>query len=198
VTTRGTGALRPLLTALPGVALGIAGLWHPAHLNPGTAHQWWVLHVVGMFVFPLVGLAVASLVWPRRSVLPVVVVVGAFLFGTAYNALDILSGMAAGWLTDEIGGSTRPRAVSLIFRLGNPLGEIGAWALVVAALALAVDAWRRTGVRGVAGALVVLVGALLVEEFHIYPPWGSLGIALVGVGSGVVAWAGQRTARSTA
>ena len=62
------GDLRRLvLLALPGVALGIAGATHPHSLSYPTSEHWWQMHVAGMFVFPLVGVALMALVWARRD-----------------------------------------------------------------------------------------------------------------------------------
>jgi hypothetical protein len=182
-----------LLCALPGLVLGVAGLWHPAHLNAGTAQRWWVLHVAGLFVFPLVGAAIAALVWRRRDVTAVAVLVLAYVYATAYSALDVISGIAAGFVTSRLpAGTPRPDEVRSLFAIGSPLGYVGSVALVVAAALLTLDAVRRHGPRGAVGLLVV-VGALMLHRWHIYPPYGSAGIALVGVGTGALAAIGTRS-----
>ena len=187
-----TPVLRAVLAASPGVVLGVAGLFHPEHLNSGTAQMWWMLHVAGMFVFPLVGVALASLVWPRRDLLAVVATAAAFVYAIAYNALDIISGITAGYITDRLGpGVPRPDEVRFVFAIGTPTGRVGEWALILACVLVVVDALRRVGSRALAG-LLVLPGAWLVHEFHIYPPWGALGMALLGLGTGWLAWVGTR------
>ena len=47
--------------AVPGVALAVAGLFHPTSLSYPTAERWMWVHVVGLFVFPLVGAALMRL-----------------------------------------------------------------------------------------------------------------------------------------
>jgi hypothetical protein len=77
--------------------------------------------------------------------------------------------------------------VRSIFRIGTPLGEIGSWALMVAAVVVALDAVLRHGLRGIPGVLLV-PGAVLVHVDHIYWPWGALGMALIGIGTGALVW----------
>jgi len=178
---------KAVLCALPGVVLGVAGLWHPAHLTSATAHAWWTLHVAGLFVFPLAGVALMALVWGRRDAVAVLVVLASFVYSTAYSALDVLSGIGAGYVTDRLpAGTPRPDEVRSLFAIGTPLGHVGSVALIVATLLVTLDAARRVGARAAVGLLAVL-GAVLVHRFHIYPPWGSSGIALVGLGTGMLA-----------
>lgn len=50
---------------------------------------------------------------------------GGYLFATAYTALDVISGLAAGYITVELGpGQLRPEAVSVMFRAGSALGDV--------------------------------------------------------------------------
>jgi hypothetical protein len=184
---------RSVLCAAPGVVLGVAGLWHPQHLTAATADRWWELHVAGLFVFPLVGVALVALVWGRRDVLAVLVTVLAYVYATAYSALDVISGIAAGYVTSRLpAGAPRPDEVRSLFAIGTPLGHIGSVALVLAGLLLTFDAVRRHGAPGAVG-LVVVVGALMLHRWHIYPPYGSAGIALVGLGTGALARIGTRS-----
>lgn len=172
-----------LLRALPGVALGVAGATHPHRLTPDSAQHWWVMHVVGLVVFPLVGVALVSLVWPRRDPLALLVLVGSAVYATFYTALDVISGIAAGYVTDSLGDVPRPDEVRLLFRIGGSLGDVGEWGLLVAAGALAVDVVRRTGARGLAAAALLVAGAVAVAVDHIFWPWGALGAAALGVGT---------------
>jgi hypothetical protein len=178
----------PLLAAAPGLALALAGLFHPHHLTPDTAGRWFGLHVVGLVVFPLVGVALAWLVRGRRDPLAWVVRLAAYGYATFYTALDVISGIAAGYVTREMGaGYVRDDEVTLMFRIGTPLGEVGSWCLLAAALAVTVDAVRSAGWLGVPVALV-LVGAWLVHTDHIFAPLGVLGTAVVGLATGWAAW----------
>jgi hypothetical protein len=185
---------RWILCAAPGIILGVAGLWHPQHLTAATAERWWVLHVAGLFVFPLVGVALVVLVWGRRDLLAVLVTLLAYVFATAYSALDVISGIAAGFVTSRLPpGAARPAEVHSLFVIGTPLGHVGSIALVLAAALLTVDAVRRHGSPGAVGLLAV-VGALMLHRWHIYPPYGSAGIALVGLGTGGLARIGTQAA----
>lgn len=176
--------IRGLLAALPGVSLGIAGYFHPEHLTHASSGTWWGLHVAGLFAFPLVGVALMLLFRGRRDLVAVVAVVAAFVYATAYTALDVINGIGAGFVTSRLGASApRPDEVRSLFAIGGPIGEIGSWALIVAALVVALDALTRQRAQALLGLLLV-PGALLVHTDHIFWPLGALGIALVGLGNG--------------
>ncbi len=49
--------LRVIVFASPGVALAVLGATHPAQLTYTSSAHWTVMHVIGLFVFPLVGAA---------------------------------------------------------------------------------------------------------------------------------------------
>ncbi len=175
--------LSPVVLALPGVALALAGLFHPHHLTHATSHRWWTLHVVGLVVFPLVGVALMSLFRGRRDPVAWVVVIGAYAYATFYSALDVVNGIAAGYVTWSLGpGVPRPDEVRYLFRIGSPLGEIGSWALILTTVVVAGDAIARSGPRALP-ALALVAGAVLVHVDHIFSPWGSLGMLLAGVGT---------------
>lgn len=176
----------PWVLALPGVSLGVVGATHPAHLTPETAHHWWLMHVAGLVVFPLVGVALASLVWRRRDLLAVAVMAGAAAFAWFYTALDVVSGIAAGWVTDRLDPADavpRPEEVRLLFQVGGRLGEVGEWGLALAAIALTVDVVRRAGAIGAVPGALLLAGTAGVVTDHIFWPWGSLGAIALGLGT---------------
>lgn len=196
LTTPGTGSSlaqsapglsavsRGVLAALPGVSLGIAGYFHPEHLTHATSDTWWGLHVAGLFAFPLVGVALIALFRGRRDPVAAVAVVAAFIYATAYTALDVINGIGAGFVTSRLGAlAPRPDEVRSLFAIGGPIGEVGSYALIAAALVVTLDALGRQGVRAVPGLLLV-PGALLVHLDHIFFPLGALGITLVGLGTG--------------
>lgn len=182
----------PALVAAPALVLAAAGLFHPHSLTYDSSWRWFTLHVAGLVVFPLVGWALASLVAGRRDPLAWLVRLGAYTYATFYTALDVVSGLAAGWVTHQLGpGVPRPEAVSQLFRIGTPLGRVGEWALILVVLALVVD--RLVRHRGdvptwAVGAVTLLPGAWLVHVGHIFAPEGVLGMALIGVGSASWAW----------
>ena len=79
-----------------------------------------------------------------------------------------------------------------LFAIGGRLGEVGSWALVACAVAVAIDALRRLGSSALPGLLLV-PGAWLVHVDHIFAPTGVVGRALIGLASGWLAHA--RSAR---
>jgi hypothetical protein len=166
----------------------LAGLFHPHHLTYATSYRWWTLHVAGLVVFPLVGVALMALVRGRRDLVACAVVIGAYVYATFYSALDVVNGISAGYVTWSLGaGAPRPDEVRYLFRIGSPLGEIGSWALIVTVVLVALDAVRRGAAPGALPGLVLVVGAVLVHLDHIFSPWGSLGMLLLGLGT---AWLG--------
>lgn len=179
--------LEPAVLALPGVTLGAAGLLHPHHLSYGTADTWFGLHLAGLLVFPLVGVAAFRLVRGRRDPVAWLVRLTAYVYATLYTALDVISGIAAGWVTRRIGpGVPRPEEVSLLFRIGTPIGEVGSAALIVLALALVADRLlRRTPTAALA--LPFVLGAWLVHLDHIFAPKGALGMLLIGLSTAALA-----------
>lgn len=182
--------------ALPALVLAAAGLFHPHSLSWATAPRWTLLHVAGLFVFPLVGVALAWLVRGRHDPVAWLVRVGAFVYATAYTALDVISGISAGYVTWRLGeGVARPDEVRYLFAIGSRLGEVGSWALIGCAVVVAVDALRRAGLVALPGLLLV-PGAVLVHVDHIFAPTGVAGMALIGLASGWLARIPCRRAES--
>jgi len=192
----------PVLLAVPGIGLAVVGLFHPHALNAQTANQWYLPHLPGIFFFPLVGVALAVLVWRRNDPLAWLVRVAAYVYATFYTALDAISGVGAGFVTREMveregDGYQRAPEISLLFRIGTPLGEVGSWALLLCAVALVVDQVGRHGVAG-APALVLVLGAYLVHIGHIFAPQGVAGMALIGLTTAYLAWLSRLGTAATA
>ena len=188
-------AVRAAVAALPGLALAGAGLTHPHSLTADSAQRWTQLHLVGLFVFPLVGWALASLVRGRTDLVARVVRVTAYVYATAYSALDVISGIGAGYVTWRLGeGVPRADEVRFLFSLGGRIGAVGSWALLACAVVVLVDAVRRLGAPA-APAVVLVVGAWLVHTDHIFSPYGALGMLLLGLGTGWLAWQQARVDR---
>jgi hypothetical protein len=161
----------------------VAGLFHPHHLTPSTASQWTSLHVVGLFVFPLVGVALAATVGLRNDPVAWLVRVAAFGYATAYTALDVIDGIAAGYVTDRLGpGVPRGDEVNYLFAIGGRLGQVGAWCLVAGCVVVCASHLVRHRVRALA-TVVLVPGALLVQREHIFAPWGVVGLVLIAVGT---------------
>jgi hypothetical protein len=180
-------ALPALLWALPGLVLAVAGFFHPMHLTHSSSHTWWGLHVAGLFAFPLVGVGLMALFRGRRDPLAVVAVLAAFVYATAYTALDVINGIGAGYVTWRLDASApRPDEVRSLFDIGGPIGEVGSWALLLAAALVTLDALARRGLLALPGAVLV-PGAWMVHTDHIFWPVGAIGIGLVGLGTGWLA-----------
>ncbi len=178
---------RRVLLAAPGVSLAVVGATHPPRLTYDSAQHWWVMHLAGTFVFPLVGVALVALVWGRRDPLAWVVYVGSFVYACAYTALDVISGLAAGWVTDRLGpGVERPDEVRYLFEIGGRLGDVGEAGLMFAVAAVSVDAVRRRGVSSLPAAGLLVLGAWGVLVDHIFWPWGALGAGFIGLGTALL------------
>ncbi len=104
--------------------LGIVGATHPARLTHATAHHWFVMHVVGVLVCPLVGVALMFLLRGRRDLVAVVAILAAYVYATCYTAPDVVSGV--GLRDRPVGaGTPRPDAVRLMFHIGTRFGGRG-------------------------------------------------------------------------
>lgn len=180
--------LLSVVLALPALSLAIAGFWHPHGLSYETSFQWSSLHFPGLLAFPLVGASLAWLVRGRRDALAWVVRLTALTYAAFYTALDVVNGIAAGYVTNRLGpGVPRPDEIRYLFDIGRPLGDIGEWGLIGCCLAVAVDQVRRHRLRGLPAVALVL-GAWFVRGDHIFTPIGVLGMAIIGVVSGYLAW----------
>ena len=184
------------MLALPGLVLAFAGLFHPHHLTYDTSWRWFTLHVPGLLVFPLVGWALAELVHGRRDPVAWLVRLTAYVYATFYTALDVISGVAAGYVTHELGPDVpRPEAVSLLFGIGTPLGHVGSVALIAGCAVITVDQLARNRAWP---ALLLVPGALLVHVGHIFAPTGVAGMLLLGLGTAGTAWSARRATFSEA
>lgn len=189
--------LRLVLLALPGVVLGVAGWTHPRGLSYPTSEHWWQMHAAALFVFPLIGVALMWLARGHaRDPISWVLVPAAFVYACAYTALDVISGIAAGWVTYRLGpGVITPDEVEYLFEIGGRFGQIGGWALVVAAVAATLSGLRHGGLRSLPGGALVVLGAWGVMDHHIYAPYGALGCIGLGLGTAWIAAATDRRTR---
>lgn len=182
---------RVLLLSLPGLTLAVAGLFHPHSLSHASAPRWTLLHVAGLFVFPLVAVAFVALVGRRRDPVAWIVRLTAYVYATAYSALDVISGIGAGYVTWRLGeGAARPDEVRFLFAIGGRIGDVGSLALVACAVVVALDAVRRGGLVAAPG-LALVPGAALVHVGHIFAPTGVAGMTLIGLATGYLAWCGR-------
>lgn len=176
-----------LLLAAPGLVLAMVGLTHPEHLTYDSAEHWWVMHLVLLPLFPLLGLALAGLVRRRTDVVAWSVRVLAFAFAVFYGALDVLAGIGAGFVTARGGAEPRagsPMAVRSLFAIGNDLAEVGVYALLVACVVVGIDHVRRRGPAAVPPALLLVAASVSFLDSHIYRWVGVITIALLGVAIG--------------
>ena len=188
-TTRRTSYA--VLLALPALALAVSGLFHPHHLTYETSYRWYTLHVPGLLAFPLVGVALIALVRGRADAVAWAIRVSAFLYACVYTALDVVNGIAAGYVTHALGpGVPRPDEVRYLFRVGSPMEDIGSWALIVAAVLVAGDQVARRRLPALPG-LLLLPGAWLVHVGHIFSPTGVVGMVLIAVATGALGWLGS-------
>lgn len=166
--------------ASPGLVLAVLGLFHPRALAPSTATQWWQLHVVLLPLFPLLAVALWVLLRGANGPLAWLARVAAYTYAVFYTALDVLAGIAAGYLVDQAQGGSQE---SLDLRaLGNDLGLVGASGFLVAVALTAAVLVRRDGRRALPGGVLLVVAAVPFLYGHIYWPTG--GLAMVGVGLG--------------
>ena len=177
-----------LVLALPALSLAGAGFFHPQGLSYDTSYQWSALHFPGLLAFPLVGASLAWLVRGRNDLLAWVIRLTALTYAAFYSALDVINGIAAGYVTNRLGpGAPRPDEVGYLFDIGRPLGDIGEWGLIACCVAVAVDQINRHQAWGVPAVALVL-GAWFVRGDHIFSPIGVLGMAIIGGVSGYLAW----------
>ena len=118
----------------------------------------------------------------------------AYVYATFYTALDVISGIGAGYVTHGSGRTCRARTRSaLMFRIGTPLGEVGSWAL----LACCVCWWSTSRPRGAASLRwsLLVPGAWLVHIGHIFAPEGVAGMTLLGWARAGSPGPGRRGAR---
>jgi hypothetical protein len=176
------------LATAPGLALAGFSLVHPGFLDPSTARAWWQLHIPLLPLFPLLGGAVLLVLRGRRGPVATVARVAAYLYACLYTALDTVSGIAAGIVTEATGGSP---AVGALFAVGDPLGHLGVGFLALAVCAAAVA--LRTP-RALPGLAVLLVACWVFLLHHIFSPEGTLAMLGFALGFGLLVAARPRTA----
>lgn len=174
--------LLPVLGIAAGpAAMAVIGLTHPGALTPATAHHWAAMHTVLIPFFPLVGINLAWLVAGLPGALPWVVRIAAFGYAVCYPAVDLLAGVGAGLLV-SLGEDPYAPTVSAMFGRANAVGDIGIGALWVGSVLALVVLGPTLRWRVLPGGLLLLVGAYLFGEHHIYRPLGVLGMALLALG----------------
>lgn len=174
--------------AVPGLVLFGFGLIHPAGLVPATAMAWWQLHIPLIVLFPLLTVALFVVLRGVPGVLAWAARVGGYLFACLYTALDTISGISAGIVTETINGGSQ--AALDLFAVGDRLGQIGVWCLVAATVLAGSALAGRDGLRVIPGVAVLLVAAYGFFTFHIFAPYGAL--SMLGYAAGFALLAAAR------
>ena len=107
----------------PAIACALVGLTHPMRLTADTALYWQNMHIVLIFLFPLIGLAPWLIARRVDRRLGWIAALGGYGFATLYTALDILAGVAAGALV--LGGEAD--ATGPVYAIARVLARIGIW-----------------------------------------------------------------------
>ncbi len=172
--------IRTALVALPGLVLAAVGLTHPSYLDASTAHHWRDMHIALAFVFPLLAAAVWVLLdsspppvrWAGRA--------AAFGYAVLYGALDTIAGVGAGSMA--IAQNGRTPVIDPLFSIGNALGTPGAWCFLLASAVLVGSTAWRVRWKAAPGGVLLLFGAFLFLDSHIYWPKGVLAMVCIAVG----------------
>lgn len=162
---------------VPPLFTAALGLTHPARLTVEDADHWQMMHTVLLPVFPLLALGPWLVARAHDRTVGVVVGLLGYVYACFYTSLDILAGIAGGAIkAAEAGG------LGIVFPIAGDLGAIGSYAYI-AATALAVGVASRSGlVRALPGAVLVLVGAVMFWQEHVYRPWGVTSMVLLAAG----------------
>jgi hypothetical protein len=183
--------VRVILVASPAVVLAVLGLAHPQELTVRSAAWWTRLHIVLLPIFPLLAVSLWLLLrgvpgpaaWAAR--------IAAYGYATFYSVTDVIVGIGAGELTAfnaARGVQQRTVEIDRLFGVGNDVGEIGVWCFALACFATAAAVVMRVGRRALAGAVVLLAGAVLFTGgWHIYWPAGVTTMLVLAVGLGLLA-----------
>lgn len=177
--------------ALPGLVLAVAGYHHPGGLDVSTATMWWTAHVPLIPVFPLLGVVLWALVRDERGPLKVVAVVGAYVYGCFYTALDCLAGIAAGLVLATEGRGQQ--SILELIRLGDRLSYVGTAAYLVATVAVAASVLRRAGLAALPGAVLLVGAAVPFQTSHIFWPTGVAAMVASAAGAALLEWARTRS-----
>jgi hypothetical protein len=175
VQRRTGGAIAAVV--LPPLALAIAGSVHPADLTAADALLWRNIHLVALWLFPLLGLAPWLVLREAHPRLAVVAAVLGGVYAVGYTALDVLAGIGAGAL--RLAGL---QGEGVLFGLADAIAQPAVIAYLVASAlaALATVATRRP--VAVLGAVLVVAGAVSFLTSHIFPPRGVVTMLVLAAG----------------
>ena len=117
--------------------------------------------------------------------------VGAYVYGCFYTALDCLAGIAAG-LVLETEGRGQQSILELI-RLGDRLSYVGTGAYLVATVAVAGLLLRRAGLVALPGSVLLVGAAIPFQTSHIFWPTGVWAMVASAAGAALLEWARTRS-----
>lgn len=180
------------LVTLPTLLVLLVGVTHPQRLTEQSAEWWQNLHIVLLPIFPLMGLAPWLVARDLDRRLGWLAAIGGYAFATCYTALDVLAGIGGGAMV--LGGQSD--ATGPLFRIANQVAVFGVYGLLFGTLIASIAAVIRGRLLALPGAALALVGSYLISTEHIVAPLGTLALALVAVGYGILAVAVTRS-RST-
>ncbi|MDR6226838.1 hypothetical protein [Desmospora profundinema] len=186
---------RLILLGAP-AALGLLGVWHPAHVyfdemisSPGQGDWWLLLHTLQMPLFPLIATAMWLLLKNSDGITASLSRVALWIFAITYTAFDTIAGIATGILFRHVrglnvsdGDEVYDRMFDLflaLFNLDMPGGtvimNVAVWswvaAAILAAAALYMKGYNRVG--------VILIGlSALTFQSHVHP-YGPITMALL-------------------
>ncbi|MFM9920337.1 hypothetical protein [Lacisediminihabitans sp. H27-G8] len=164
--------------ALPPLALAAIGVTHPMHLTATSAEYWRNLHIAILPIFPLLAFAPWLVARGAGALLAWIVGALGFVYAAFYTALDVLAGIGAGGLKlDGMGMAT-----GTVFGLGNHIGEVGSVSFIAASAIAAATAIARFRLVALPGSVLVVVGAVLFLQDHIYFPVGVIGQLCLALG----------------
>lgn len=189
VVHRASRLRHPVAFAAAPLVASALGLAHPQRLTADTASRWLLLHVVMLFVFPLIAVGPIVIVSnvvvpiPARRLLIRSATTAAALFAVCYSTLDVLAGIGAGALVHEglAMGENDPQIVALQ-QVAEPFGTVGSAALVCCIAIAGTMSWKMLGRRAAMGSLLAVTGAWGLGEQHVYWPLGTLVMLCLGAG----------------
>lgn len=178
---------RVAAAVLPALALAATGLLHPAHVGDDPA-RWTAVHVAGLVLFPLLGLAPWIVARTAGPVFSIAAAVLGYLYAVGYTALDVVAGITNGALVLQ-----GTRIGPLLYPIADALGLPAAVCHLLATAVAVVAAARLRSRLAVPGAVLVLVAAVSFLTSHIYPWRGVATMVLLAAGWALLVLAARRT-----
>lgn len=185
------------LCALAPLSIGAAGLLHPTFLTPDTADRWFLAHLLLLPLFPLLGAVVWWLLRGDRTPAAWLARVAAYAYAVGYTALDSIAGVGLSWqvmrATDR--GEPGP-ALGDAFQIGDRIGHAGVWALAASVVVAALVLRPRTGPLVLLGGALAAASCVPFVDGHVFSPRGTLAMAGLAVGLGLMAYARESSTGS--